>query len=221
MINPMYLAHYGIKGQKWGVRRFQNEDGSLTSQGKTRYLGEMAKAAKSYMADRRKNVGKYYKRAGGTEDLDPSEMTKQQRAKYDKANKQYKKDQETAKKKFLSNISDINERRKTEKNIRKLQKLKKEAKIGRDFDPIRTGVNAVIGDRIGGLAATIGASLASSASGVAMSNEEIAAWGEVGRAWGRTLGIGHTTYQMYRGARARQILYGDSRADPWFEEHKR
>ena len=24
-----YLAHYGIKGQKWGVRRFQNEDGSL------------------------------------------------------------------------------------------------------------------------------------------------------------------------------------------------
>lgn len=24
-----YLAHYGIKGQKWGVRRFQNEDGTL------------------------------------------------------------------------------------------------------------------------------------------------------------------------------------------------
>lgn len=29
--------HYGIKGQKWGVRRFQNEDGSLTSEGKKRY----------------------------------------------------------------------------------------------------------------------------------------------------------------------------------------
>ena len=32
-----YLAHHGIKGQKWGVRRFQNEDGSLTSEGKKRY----------------------------------------------------------------------------------------------------------------------------------------------------------------------------------------
>lgn len=32
-----YLAHYGIKGQKWGIRRFQNEDGSLTDEGKRRY----------------------------------------------------------------------------------------------------------------------------------------------------------------------------------------
>ena len=29
-----YLAHYGIKGQKWGVRRFQNKDGSLTNAGR-------------------------------------------------------------------------------------------------------------------------------------------------------------------------------------------
>ena len=30
----IYLAHYGIKGMKWGVRRYQNEDGSLTAAGK-------------------------------------------------------------------------------------------------------------------------------------------------------------------------------------------
>lgn len=32
-----YLMHHGIQGQKWGVRRFQNPDGSLTSAGKERY----------------------------------------------------------------------------------------------------------------------------------------------------------------------------------------
>ena len=31
------LAHHGIKGQKWGIRRFQNDDGSLTSAGKQHY----------------------------------------------------------------------------------------------------------------------------------------------------------------------------------------
>lgn len=33
----IYLAHHGIKGQKWGVRRYQNPDGTLTEQGKIHY----------------------------------------------------------------------------------------------------------------------------------------------------------------------------------------
>lgn len=32
-----YLAHHGTKGQKWGVRRYQNEDGTLTDEGRRRY----------------------------------------------------------------------------------------------------------------------------------------------------------------------------------------
>lgn len=32
-----FLAHHGILGQKWGIRRYQNEDGSLTEAGKKRY----------------------------------------------------------------------------------------------------------------------------------------------------------------------------------------
>ena len=31
------LYHHGIKGMKWGVRRYQNEDGSWTEEGKARY----------------------------------------------------------------------------------------------------------------------------------------------------------------------------------------
>ena len=31
------LYHHGIKGQKWGIRRYQNEDGSLTKEGASRY----------------------------------------------------------------------------------------------------------------------------------------------------------------------------------------
>jgi hypothetical protein len=31
------LCHFGIRGQKWGIRRYQNEDGTLTEEGKRHY----------------------------------------------------------------------------------------------------------------------------------------------------------------------------------------
>lgn len=37
-----YLEHHGIKGQKWGVRRFQNADGSLTDKGRKHYQKKLA-----------------------------------------------------------------------------------------------------------------------------------------------------------------------------------
>lgn len=46
------LYHHGIKGQKWGVRRYENEDGTLTEEGKKRY----AKALK--ISSREKISGK-------------------------------------------------------------------------------------------------------------------------------------------------------------------
>ncbi len=40
------LYHHGIKGQKWGVRRFQNEDGTLTEEGKARYIKDQQRKEK-------------------------------------------------------------------------------------------------------------------------------------------------------------------------------
>lgn len=42
----MELKHYGIKGQKWGIRRYENEDGTLTEEGKSRYRATEAAKTK-------------------------------------------------------------------------------------------------------------------------------------------------------------------------------
>lgn len=36
-MSNLYLQHHGIKGMKWGIRRYQNPDGSLTPEGQKRY----------------------------------------------------------------------------------------------------------------------------------------------------------------------------------------
>lgn len=50
------LYHHGIKGQKWGVRRYQNADGSLTAAGKVRY-GYGGRLENRIEQDYKKNSG--------------------------------------------------------------------------------------------------------------------------------------------------------------------
>lgn len=49
-MNNEELKHYGIKGQKWGRRRYQNKDGSLTPAGEKRY-GSKENFEENYDAD--------------------------------------------------------------------------------------------------------------------------------------------------------------------------
>lgn len=45
------LTHWEIKGMKWGVRRYQNKDGSRTAAGKRRYITDMTDRKKSRKDD--------------------------------------------------------------------------------------------------------------------------------------------------------------------------
>ena len=38
------LYHYGMKGMRWGIRRYQNEDGTLTEEGRARYTKGLRKS---------------------------------------------------------------------------------------------------------------------------------------------------------------------------------
>lgn len=63
-----YLMHHGVEGQKWGIRRWQNEDGSLTPEGRehygvgkldfnSKYVGNKRSAKAAFKEERKKLYG--------------------------------------------------------------------------------------------------------------------------------------------------------------------
>lgn len=55
-MNETWLAHHGIKGMKWGVRRFENPDGTLTEAGKKRYRDKQIKEERKLIDENRKSM---------------------------------------------------------------------------------------------------------------------------------------------------------------------
>lgn len=103
-----FLEHHGIKGQKWGHRRFQNSDGSLTTEGRKRYgvgpaletIGRASKAAG-------KMAGKAIRKATGRqtdEELD-AELAKA-RYKHDRQMKKEEINALSGKRKNISKMTD-------------------------------------------------------------------------------------------------------------------
>lgn len=76
------LYHHGILGQKWGVRRYQNKDGSLTTAGRARYNVGETKGARTKRAvkEAAKNATDYVKRR--TKMKHPSLMTDEELRNY-------------------------------------------------------------------------------------------------------------------------------------------
>ena len=141
-----YLCLHGILGMKWGVRRYQNEDGSLTEEGRKHYYksdGNPTRAGKRY----------------------EKQIAKQQRALDKKEIAQIKKDRKEAmKKRSLMSEEELDNR------IRRLQKEKQlreltqnEISRGQKFADetlVQTGKQSVQKIAVEGVAAAAGAAVA-------------------------------------------------------------
>ena len=97
-----YLLHHGIRGQKWGVRRYQNKDGTLTTAGQKRY-GKMSneklyKTLKGQVQSQRVSVhGGSNKRLRVTDIGDNSKKLIEERGKLEREYKKSKEYQDWAK----------------------------------------------------------------------------------------------------------------------------
>lgn len=63
------LCHHGVKGQKWGVRRYQNLDGSLTNAGKARRKKKSSKEEVRSGKTTQERINSYKQRLATVKDM--------------------------------------------------------------------------------------------------------------------------------------------------------
>lgn len=117
------LYHHGIKGQKWGKRRFQNPDGTLTKEGKTRYKAYKKDYKEYKTLNRHVSASQRHLKEEGV-------MLDRVRDKYQQANKAYAKEMSKS-----SGLFGLRAAEKAEKVARAQSNLDK---IGKDYDTAAT-----------------------------------------------------------------------------------
>lgn len=125
------LYHHGIKGQRWGIRRYQNKDGSLTKAGEKRYANEWTRMKKAEAAVKQEAAVLRNK--------------KKTQSKIDKLNA--KKDEISAKRKAIADESkEIDEHLNTtsakERNFLRLRKQKQEETVEEKRERLLKSVDA-------------------------------------------------------------------------------
>lgn len=121
LVSSDYLAHHGVKGMRWGIRRYQREDGSLTSAGKKQKLKnerkneETRKAVKENRHDRAARASQrdaddlrrhgYIKEADAVQKVADKQREKAEKARARKEANRKRKNEETSFKK-VNNFKD-------------------------------------------------------------------------------------------------------------------
>ena len=118
--------HYGVQGMKWGIRRYQNDDGSLTPLGRTRYgqkaVKEYHKSTKAQLAGKNKKAEKHMEKFKKIDESLPNPKSDELAEKVEKQSFFKKRNNKDARKLSDDELNSRLSRLKTESDYKKYMK---------------------------------------------------------------------------------------------------